>query len=113
MTNQLNIFEQDLGKELRDAGIAQSEKHANEEIPGWSDMAFGFLISFLERNSHEFMVEDVRKEAEGIVPYSHTERAWGSVILKASRRGLVKHLGYKQVDNPNAHKTPASVWQKV
>jgi hypothetical protein len=59
------------------------------------------------------MVEDVRKSAIGTVEEPPSLRAWGSIIVKASKNGFIKRVGYKQVNNPLAHKTPASLWAIV
>lgn len=99
------------GEQLRDAGINQSLAHADQEHEDWGDRAIGFLIRYPEP---EFMTEDLRQYAylNGLPSPPH-ERAWGGVIVRAKGMGLITHMRYKTVNNPLAHKTPASLWGKI
>jgi|TARA_B100001964_G_C14031867_1_gene508649 hypothetical protein len=95
----------------RDIGIKQSLDNANEKEPFWSEEA----LEYLKRYPHvSFMAEQVRvwAYANGLRLPPHN-RAWGGVINKASKAGLIIHSGYSNVTNPKAHSTPASVWTKV
>lgn len=100
------------GEQLRDKGIERAITHANQIDIGWSEKAFSFLIQYLQ-TAAEFMVEDVRKASEGIVPAPPSLRAWGGVIRRAAFAGLIKKIGFKNVINAKAHCTPASVWAKI
>lgn len=71
--------------------------------------AFEFLQNYMKSN-RRFQVEDVRQASVGIITQPNDKRAWGSVIKKAQRMGLVKNVGYEAVSNPKANGTPASVW---
>jgi hypothetical protein len=97
-------------EELRDKGISQAEDHANRDYFGWSEQAYSFLVTFARMNP-VFQAEDVRGAAEGIVPQPPSERAWGGVIVRARKEGLIERTGYAPVKNPKAHKTPAAVWK--
>lgn len=71
-------------------------------------------ISFVEKYPKDkFKTEDVRLWAyEQGCPEPVNHRAWGGVIKEARNRGMVRHIGYMLVDNPNAHRTPAGYWEK-
>ena len=75
----------------------------------FKEQAFTFLQSYMKSN-RRFQVEDVREASMGIIAQPRDKRAWGSVIKKAQRLGLVKNVGYESVSNPKANGTPASVW---
>ena len=61
-----------------------------------------------------FKTEDVRVWAYGHgLEKPKNCRSWGGVILEAKKRGMVKSVGFMLVDNPKAHKTPASVWKRI
>ena len=75
----------------------------------FKEEAFTFLQTYMKSN-RRFQVEDVRQASVGIIPQPNDKRAWGSVIKKAQRLGLVKNVGYEAVSNPKANGTPASVW---
>jgi hypothetical protein len=112
--SQLTLFDAPLpvtGGSLRTQGIQRAVDHAERHAPGWTTRALAMLdICPLQR----FMVEDLRtwSYANGL-DRAVNERAWGSVITKAAKRGLVMHSGYQSVKNPKAHCTPASCWIRV
>lgn len=106
---QLDIFK---SAKNRDKGIKKAIDSAEELNEGWSEMAFNFLRNYI-KNNPAFMVENVRKASEGKVPNPPSERAWGGIIVRAKKHGLIRRIGYQQVSNPKAHCTPASVWGRV
>jgi len=76
----------------------------------WSEEAFKFLKLFVSVSRGNFMAEDIRYASAGIVPKPNSARAWGGVIRKAQKEGLIKAMGYDKVKNVKAHRTPAGLW---
>jgi hypothetical protein len=101
------------GIQLRDAGMQLALFNADDKVPGWPDQARRYLERFIhEKPFLKFQAEDVRAWAYGEgLPVPAHGRAWGSVITKAKRDGLIRFVGYENVTNPRAHSTPASVWR--
>lgn len=99
------------GSILRNKGINKAVLHANSAAPGWTDRALQMLDLY---PLQKFMVEEVREwaYANGL-DEAVNDRAWGGVISKAARCGMVLHIGYRVVKNPNAHATPASYWKRI
>ena len=108
MDKTLTLFN---GKELRDIGIKQSVDNANFSHEKWSDNAFEFLIKYIQSNE-EFMTENVRIASEGIIPEPPSKRAWGGVIVRAVKLGLINRKGFRNVKNAKAHCTPATLWKR-
>lgn len=106
---QLDLFS---GAEKRDKGIAQAINHADAVSPGWSKDAFLFLLNYMRTHS-EFMGEEVRTASEGILPEPPDKRAWGAIMVRAVKSGLLVRKEYRSVTNPKAHKSICSVWQVV
>ncbi len=112
-SNLFNIFwglDKKLSEANREAGIEQAIENANKKDTTWGEKA----LEYLRICPYEtFMVEEVRVWAYtrglSIPPHGRT---WGSVIRKAAKKGIVKHVGFDSVSNPKAHRTPASVWRK-
>ncbi len=98
------------GKELRDLGIIQATENANNKSEDWSYYAYKFLLEYVKLHK-EFMAEDVRNASEGIVEIPPSNRAWGGVMVKAVKSGLIKRKGFKNVKNSKAHCTPATLWE--
>jgi hypothetical protein len=100
------------GSELARSGAAKAMRHANETAVGWSDKAFDALMAFVAQNRGRFQAEDVRNWARHVPPAPNL-RAWGNVMVRAAKEGLIKAVGYERVNNPLAHSTPATVWSAV
>lgn len=99
-----------LSKKLRDAGIARAIESAENTTPNWSGKAYKFLLEYIKTNK-VFMTEDVRLASN--IPPPPSERAWGGIIVKAVKEGLIKRKGFRNVKNAKAHCTPASLWEVV
>ncbi len=106
---QLDIFR---GEELRDQGIQKSLDHANSKIDSWGESAYIFLNGYALKHNI-FMAEDVRVASQGIVEVPPSKRAWGAVFVKAKKNKLIKSKGFGTVKNPNAHRTPATIWKSL
>jgi len=102
-------------KELRDAGIAKATANAGD-FAGckWGDLAFSFVSQFLSQRTRHgyFLAEDVRVFAtEGGLPEPNSLRAWGGVMIRAAKAGMIERVGYALTKNPRAHHTPAAAWE--
>lgn len=106
---QLNLFS---GAELRDNGITAALENADRQICNWSYHAYQFLLEYTKANK-QFMAEDVRNASIGIIETPPSSRAWGGILVKAAKSGLIKRIGFKNVKNAKAHCTPATLWEVV
>ena len=97
-------------QDYRDDGIKRAVDHADEKVPEWSSMAYGFLLGYIAKK-REFMTEDVRGAAEGRIPTPPSNRAWGGVVVRAAKAGLIYRAGYRNTRNIKAHCTPATLWR--
>ena len=98
------------GSQLRDKGIKQAIDNADDTHDKWSDKAYSFLTKWI-KTQYEFMTEDVRVASESAIPKPPSNRAWGGVILRAAKAGLINRVGFSNVKNAKAHRTPATVWR--
>lgn len=98
------------GAQFRDAGMAQAVDNANAVVHDWSDRALEFVRQIPKS---EFMTEDVREYAYSRgLPVPPDDRSWGAVITAAKRLGIITFDRFESVNNPKAHRRPASVWRK-
>jgi hypothetical protein len=108
---QLNLFEAKAG---RDAGIKKAIDNATAKIPGWDELAYQFLLTFIKDHSEVFMAEDVRLAAhKARFPEPPNPRAWGSIFVRASKEGKIKNLGFGKKRGADAHCTPSIRWEPV
>jgi len=98
----------------RDNGIKRAADHADRVSDGWSDRAYQFLLKFLGNHNGPFMAEEVRSAA-ALMDFElpPSARAWGSVVLKAAKAGIIERIGIQKVKNKNAHCANATVWRQV
>ena len=108
---QLNLFEP-TGADLRDEGMQQAIDHADDESDKWSERAYHYLVTFVHYHREPFMAEDFREYCEKYKLQQPPHlRAYGGIIARAAKSGLIKRVGFKNVSNPKCHCTPAAVWE--
>lgn len=100
------------GVVLMRLGMKRAVEHANVEVRGWADEAYNYLIEY-SRIHPQFMVEEVREASIGVVPIPPSNRAWGAVVVRASKAGVIKRKGFQNVKNAKAHCTPATLWEVI
>lgn len=101
------------GKELAETGMNLALQNAETKKPGWQKNAFRLLIDFIGTRK-KFMCEDFRAFcAENGLSIPPSNRAFGGIILKAAKAGMIKRVGYGQVKNPKAHSANAAVWETI
>lgn len=108
------MYQMDLlnANDLREMGMTQALENADRQVENWGYKAMKHLLSFLAfQGSASFLAEDVRRFAKaGGLEEPPSERAWGGVFVRASRRGFIKSVGFGLTSNPSAHRTPANLW---
>ena len=105
--NQLVFLDKEKGIIYRDAGISRALSNTED---GWSERALSFLREYLQ--SHDrFLCEEVRVASQGIVP-DVNPRAWGGIVRRARDLGWIRAIGFRLVENPLAHRTPATEWKR-
>lgn len=97
------------GQDLKEAGMNMALDNADHKNPDWSQTAYEFLIAYATTHS-EFMTEDVREAAKGIIDTPPSERAWGCVIVRAAKNNIIQSMGFAKKKRPEAHLTPAIQW---
>jgi hypothetical protein len=102
------------GRVDRDNGIKAAVDHADRVSEGWSDKAYQFLLKFLNNHNGPFMAEEIRSAA-ALMDFElpPSARAWGAVVLKAAKAGIIERVGIQKVKNKTAHCANATVWQQA
>ncbi len=98
-------------EQLRDAGMQQAIDHADSEAPAWGERAFRFVKAFATMNLR-ITSEGARKYAERCgLPFPPDKRAWGAVMIRAARAGLIAKIGYTTALDPKVHCNPVTLWE--
>ena len=96
----------------RDLGIQRSIDKANRDRPNWSEDAMLALEVFCvaHGSGHRFMTEHVREYVTEtrIVDEPVNDKAWGAVMQRAAKNGLIKKVGYAPSKSSNL--SPKVLW---
>lgn len=93
----------------RDAGIERAVTHADRVMLTWSDDAYSYLRTWLARKPRgDFLAEDAFAEFLIDPPDG---RAFGAVIRRAARDGLIHKVGYRQAKTSNL--SPKVLWRSA
>ena len=103
------------GAELRDIGIERAVTHADRIYGDWSESAYRFLLTFLReiREGKIFKSEDVVTKSAGIIPVPPDARAWGGIMMRARKAGLIRNVGHAPSEVAAHHKGDKKLWVKV
>ncbi|WP_342617200.1 hypothetical protein [Rhodoferax sp. GW822-FHT02A01] len=74
----------------RDIGHAKAHQAADRAGAEWQAVAMEALRTFA-KSHQQFTVEDVRKEFSTIK--APTDKAWGSIAIRARNAGLIEAIG--------------------
>jgi hypothetical protein len=99
-----------MGKEI---GMAKAIDHAESDIPGWGDLALHYVERFVRSGvqRHGFTAMDIRHWAyEAGLPAAPTNWAWGSVMRRAARQGLIAKGATRPQGDATAHLTDRTLW---
>ena len=93
--------------EARDEGINAAAEHAGQ---AWQVLAWSALMEYIKRDrSGHFTCEDVR-EVMG-VPEPPDRRAWGAIMLRAARQGLIQRAGFVEHRERSRHCGISILWR--
>lgn len=118
MTLQLDILTLiSEGEKLRDRGMKRALDHAEDVHDCWGQKAYNLLVCWLRNkgSGRQFKAEDFRIHCEltDAIDRPPSDRAYGAVVIRAAKAGLIKKIGYATVVNPKAHRTPCTLWEVV
>ncbi len=98
----------------RDIGMAMAIDKADRDREGWSaDALEAVRLYAAAHQGEQFLTEAVRQwcvELQFIEP-AENERAWGAVMRRAAKDGLVRKVGYAPSHSSNL--SPKTLWQAV
>ncbi len=97
----------------RDTGMLNSVNHAEANSPGWQDEAAALLQQFVNGRrfaGRSFMAEDFVAWASQIgLEDPPDKRAFGAVIQRAARAGVIRKVGYAPAKSSNL--SPKVQWR--
>ena len=101
------------GAQLRDAAMQRAADHADDVSPRWADVAFQHLRLFAMQH-YTLTCEQVRQHAESKgFPKPPTRRAWGAIVSRARRQGVIAPGVYEPASDPSVHCRPIMRWRSL
>jgi hypothetical protein len=97
-----------IAHEKAESGMRRSLEHAEAESPGWSELAFKFVRLFWsQRGDKQCVGRDIvlaAKEYGLIQP--PTDKAWGAVLKRAAKAGVMVRVGTAKDTNRHGNLVP-------
>lgn len=109
MAEQLDItFE--IARRAAQEGMDRALQGAENKVPTWGELAFNWLVAYAKKNAHftGWMVVKA-SSLDPNFPIPENEKAWGSPIQRAARRGIIVKDGTTK--DPYRHGNPIPVWR--
>lgn len=105
-------FDFTAARALRDDGIARAVSHAEADAPGWTEIAYNFLVRYAENHQRfQCWMANQSSKNSGAVPVPENEKAWAAPIRKALKNGVIAKDGF--APNPKRHATDAPVYRSL
>jgi hypothetical protein len=92
----------------RDVGMQRAVDHADRVTDGWREIAISHVDDYA-RKRDTFLAEDVIAASAGKVPEPPTRKAWGAVIQRAAREGIIEKIGFAPAKTSNC--SPKVLWR--
>lgn len=97
----------------RDDAMQRAADHADGVSPRWTDVGFEHLRLFAMQH-YTLTCEQVRKHAEAKgFPKPPTRRAWGAIVSRAVRAGVITQGVYEKATDPLVHCRPIMRWRSL
>lgn len=98
---QQSVIDFDRARQERDAGMDRAIEHAERVDDSWPVVAYNFLCRYA--HAHEYFdAWEVTAEAQRLgYGAPTTDKAWGSIFVKAVRNEIIEAWGVGR--NPNRH----------
>lgn len=90
----------------RDEGMATALSHADRVDPSWAAQAYAWLCQY----AYEHQYLTCIPVTSGF-PSPTTNKAFGSLFVKAQREGVIEKVGY--VENPARHQSPTPQYRSL
>ncbi len=99
----------------RDKGIQRAIDHANAVEPTWGEVAYRHLTQLvMDKPSGATLTSEAIREfarQQGLCN-PPDGRAWGAVLLRSARAGVLKKVGWTISEDPTTHCSPVALWAK-
>jgi len=94
-------------------------KHVDKEIKrvadnagdDWKAVAFEKVAEYAKQSQAPFLTEDIREWCLESIPEPHDGRAWGQIMRKAQKQGIICKVGFYSAKSSNL--SPKVLWNKV
>ncbi len=107
---QLDLIDAVQAAERRDIGMASAAEHADAMAHDWTGRALEFFHEFAVNAKRPFLTEDVVSDwnANGF-DAPPDGRAWGAVVRRAAKAGVISKVGYAPANTSN--RSPKVLWR--
>lgn len=99
-------------KKRRDRGMKAAAEHADRVLDDWQERTYELLLKFIEqRGDAPFLVEEFRHWGRYTIRQPPDGRAFGSVIARARKSGIIVSIGARPAASSN--RSLKVLWQRA
>ena len=111
MPEQLTLAH-DIARRHAETGMQRALERAADGMPQWPELAFDFLRTYARANENFAGWMVVRSAANTFeFPAPPTAKAWGAVLKRAVREGVIACAGMTK--DPHRHGNPIPLWKSL
>ena len=96
------------GLELGHAMAEVAGRHAGED---WVEMALEALRT--HATTHKYFTTEQVRAANQELPEPPDKRAWGAVVRKANRAGIIRSHGWTRAESTTVHGMVVTLWEST
>ena len=96
----------DFSRAERNEAMQRAVDAADGRVPKWSDVALEYVRLYaIQHRGERFIGRDVTQAAKAYgLESPANDKAWGAVLMRAAREGVIRKVGYAQ--DRNRHLSP-------
>jgi len=116
MTNSPQLKLNFSGEELKTIGQNLALETADKLHEDWTLKAMAMLRQYcrIHGSGHQFRGEQARFYCEANdIPQPGTKKAYGGLMAKLAKEGLIKRVGFSNTKDPKSHHAHCALWEVV
>jgi hypothetical protein len=100
-----------LAKAITGPAVEVGPEGQERRYRGWGEAAYAYLCRYAKEHPSGFTTELVRAWAASEGLEDDSPSAWGAVVRRAKKNGVIEFAGYEQSSNASRHLNMVRIWR--